>query len=804
MLGTESFTKMGIIFSKPVNYVKGKVNNAKQAVYKKVDDTKTGIKNAVLGTRDGIYQRVGDVADAVYSRVNAVRTGISSKIYGVKTSIVNKYTSTTTAVKNVFTGGATRYRNAKNAVSTRYRNTKNIITSKYTNTRDRVKNTYSRVREVKLTRWQKLKYGVLCLFLLTFFMILTSIIWDLYNGNFVSAQAKTDAVSAFVCMIGQFLWILIENMLDVGKVAGNYAVQGATIGGDYAWAGTKVGAEYAWNGAQIAGDHIYHGSVTAAQYTAEGATVTGIYVYESSQVAVDYAYQGSKVAAEYSAYAIKEGSIHFIHGTKIFFKNLAIYSYEGAIYFAKTSKVVVIGLLTGSYSGTQAIMDGSMFAFNKTYHGSITVANWTQIVAQTSWEWACITTAFVAHWSTVGATKVTSATIASTTFGWEWLCTMAIFIYDVSYASFNFVVTGTASAVNFVWRWAHFIVVDGSKALYVGLNTYGLKWLYVGLTKLADCSVICGNIVFKFLHDLGLYLGTFFYVFTSQIYAVLYIVFSFVFHIINGIMSIIKGFFRGVMYCITFLFGGVIWFLQEFITGYMFMLNKYNMYRELLFVGFVGLIVLYCTGLMRDLRRPNQLQYSDDDSDDEFDGIEPPDMDEGEESPKIKFTRPKSIELPPIYEDHGELPEYSSPDSDFDLQSDQEVPDILESSGDDRGPQSESETHTSEHLTLSEQSDFESDSEHHTEALLDNISAIKERKELNIKVTGSSRDEAVAAVASDSEKTDTTSEKEDRKVPDIDDNANTDDVSHTTSSDSSNSLQESCEAESSPPKESAS
>ena len=52
--------------------------------------------------------------------------------------------------------------------------------------------------------------------------------------------------------------------------------------------------------------------------------------------------------------------------------------------------------------------------------------------------------------------------------------------------------------------------------------------------------------------------------------------------------------------------------LQELFSGYMFALHKYNMYREMLFVGFIVLLVLYCTGLMRDLRKGDSESDSDD------------------------------------------------------------------------------------------------------------------------------------------------------------------------------------------------
>ena len=52
--------------------------------------------------------------------------------------------------------------------------------------------------------------------------------------------------------------------------------------------------------------------------------------------------------------------------------------------------------------------------------------------------------------------------------------------------------------------------------------------------------------------------------------------------------------------------------LQELFSGYMFALHKYNMYREMLFVGFLVLLVLYCTGLMRDLRKGDSESDSDD------------------------------------------------------------------------------------------------------------------------------------------------------------------------------------------------
>ncbi len=67
----------------------------------------------------------------------------------------------------------------------------------------------------------------------------------------------------------------------------------------------------------------------------------------------------------------------------------------------------------------------------------------------------------------------------------------------------------------------------------------------------------------------------------------------------------------------------------------MFALHKYNMYRELLFVGFIALLVLYCTGLMRDLRRGGADGDESDDSDLEEVGLPVEEADEDDDEQEI-------------------------------------------------------------------------------------------------------------------------------------------------------------------------
>ena len=696
---------MGAIFSRPVNYVKQKINqkvedtktairtridNTKNAIYTKVDNTKTAITTRIDNTKNAITTRVSNTTNAICTRVTNTRDGIVSRANKVKQATVDFKDGVVTRVTNVCTAVKTRYIATKEATITAYTtvktkciNTKNAIHSKYTSTKNKIADTYHRVRNAKLTRAQKIKYGLLLTFILIWLLIGFIILLDLYLGDYEAANWKVEAVKAFWCYLGTLLLQILTNCLHYTKAGGEYAWEGTKVGSEYAWAGMKIcgaqiweasliGGEYVLYGAQVCGEYILYGTKLGAENIYHGLKVGAQHTTNAALVGMNYTAEGAKVAFEYGSYGVKEGAIYMYEGTKYALINLAIGSYHAGIQLIHVTRMCVWGLLTGSYSGSAMLMDGTTFIANKTYHGSIAATNYTCIAATKLWEWGGITVAFISHWSVVGTGnlwKIVSESaiytyetvVSGSIFLWESLCSTCAFVYKWTLISVDKVVTTTVAVATFIYTWGYYIIVNGSKGLYYGLNQFGLKWLLALSQAVAKWSGVLGTIFLKFFTDLGMYLWNFIYVTSMHIYNVLYIIFSFLYNILSGIMGLVRVNVDGVVYVVKLIFRGIIWVLEETLVGYYYMLNKYNNYREYLFLGFLALITFYCTGLIRDRR-----QSLDSDSED--------DDDEAEELiGKGREIKRKGSDLPPIYE-HPELPDYNdSSEDEFHFDSDNEM-----------------------------------------------------------------------------------------------------------------------------------
>ena len=692
---------MGAIFSRPVTWVKEKirqkVDNTKAAINTKIDNTKNAIKQRIDNTKNAITTKVDNTKNAIKTKVNNTTNAICTKVTNTRDGIVDRVNRVRTSVNNAknavvsrvndFREGVHRrycstkaaFVNACNTVKTKYVNTKNAIQTKYTNTKNRVIDTYRRVRNAKLTRAQKIKYGILLLFIFIWLSIGFVILLDLYLGDYEAAEWKVEAVKAFIRNVGVLLWEVSINCIHYAYIGGQYVCRGLKIAGihlwewtkvfgAHAWEATQVGGEYFLYGTTVLGEYIVHASKVASKYAYNTGKVGAEYVAQGAQVGAEYVVEGSQVAWEYGCYGAKEGAIHLWQGIKYVAINVAIGTYHGAIQVFDVTRMCVWGLLTGSYSGTAMIMDASKFIANKTYHGSIATAQFTYVTATTAWEWACITGALIMHWSTIGAdsfmkgsTKAAIYTYESIYSGtiivWESTGSSCVFIYKWSAIIIDKIVMTTVNVSTFVWVWGHWIVTSGSKGLYYGLNQFGLKWLYAFSAGTAKWGGILGAILVKFFTDLGMYLWNFLYVTGMHVYNVLYIVLAFLSGILSALMGLVKVNVDGVVYCVKLIFRGIIWVLEETVLAYMYMLHKYNMYREILFLAFLGLITCYCSGLIRDRRQSLESSSEDEDGEEA----------EAEQLRTKVRVDTKQRNLPPIYE-HPEMPDYHSSEDEFDFE----------------------------------------------------------------------------------------------------------------------------------------
>jgi hypothetical protein len=137
----------------------------------------------------------------------------------------------------------------------------------------------------------------------------------------------------------------------------------------------------------------------------------------------------------------------------------------------------------------------------------------------------------------------------------------------------------------------------------------------------------------------------------------------FAYHIVAAVGSVIKAVVNVLVFCTTRVFGVVIWFLRETLFAYLYMLHQYNMYRELLFLAFVGLLSVYCTGLMRDRRRLDEADEVDG-SDDEVEqsDSEQTELPAGGDSAEAKSQRIVSLKELSLATEYHEMPSHEEVD----------------------------------------------------------------------------------------------------------------------------------------------
>lgn len=672
---------MGFIFSKPVNYVKTKVTNTTQAVATKISDTKTAIVTKVSDTKTAVVNKVDNTKSGVVKGVTSVRDAIKAKIDAVVATV----------------------KRGCQAVHNKYTNIKNGVTSRCTRTKNRVNGTYRRIRDAKLTRWQKFKYALLTFVMLITAIVVTSISVDLYQGNQESAQAKIDTVCALFSFLWSYLQYFGENLYKAGRIGGKFALKAAATGGSHLWDGTKVVGAYTWEGTKVGAEYAWAGASSAGVVLAKGAVVVGENALYYSKIGAENFVEGSKVAADYGWYGISVGSVKFYEGSKVFFQNAAIWAQEGSVWLWEASKTMAVGLATGSVSFSQVVMDVSAFMADKAYWTSLFIAEYTKWFAFSTWKVICAVSSFTGNWTVVIAQGIYDGTIWLSMFTYDFCTSFSIWLYRFSISLADVIARKSISTMRFLWSWTYYVSTEGTKGLYVGFNKIGVRSFIALTKKLGAWSLILGEIMWKFINDLVVYTGNFLYVLGVHIYNILYIVIAFVLQIVTGVMVIIKMIIGGLVAVVTFIFGGIIWLLEEFSGAYMFALHKYNMYREFLFIGFLGLMALYCMGVMRDRRISSEEEVDGLESSDEDERIGLPDeIDADEELTGIKKTPPvaqvvrtpsgRLKNLPPIYEERRKLPAYSKnamasseSSDDLGLGSDQDVPDVLNSSLDSDG-----------------------------------------------------------------------------------------------------------------------
>jgi len=562
-----------------------------------------------------------------------------------------------------------------------------------------------------------MKYGALAVVILFILSVILLTVLDLYLEDYASAKHRLAVIWWCMCTTVYFLW-------DMSVIGATYAWYWTQIAAENAWKGSKVAAHYGLVGAEITGKHIYAGSVVMAQYatiglkvaagyavvgaeivarytwigckhsviiayhvllmlvdsaiycsqicleyTYAGLLIGGHYVAEGGKLGAHYAAEGCVYTYEHGTVAVKHGSICFYHYAVYFVTNFRKASTEAAVWLSTALQAVVEATCSAAFSGGRLIISCTVDLLSKSYEHLWLTSEWLYAASVSVANWTTITVTNVVIFAKEFAVTAVRFAISACVTAYNGTITTLVALYNGSITFSEW----TVSTAKVTWLWLTTAVTGLSNFLYIAVTDYGFRWTALIGSWLFDVACFLGRVLCKFFSDLGAYVANFVYVTSSRILSIVYIIVSFLYSIAMAIASVIRVVLDVAVFCITRMFGAIIWFLREILFAYMYMLHQYNIYRELLFMIFVGLLTVYCTGLMRDRRRlretDDDLESSDDDEEQPDDTIVPEDSYE-ESAPELQLK--KDLALP------GQQPMMPSHDEVDDDLSDIELPEQIE------------------------------------------------------------------------------------------------------------------------------
>ena len=508
-----------------------------------------------------------------------------------------------------------------------------------------------------------MKYGSLAAVVLFVLAVILLTLLDLYLEDYASAKHRLAVIWWCMCTAARFLW-------DMSVIGTTYAWHGTQFAADKTWQGSKIAVHYGLVGAEIAGKQIYAGTIVAAQYTVIGSKITAEYAFEGAKIVArctwigckhsaivayrvllvlidcallctqvcweyafaatlvggHYAAEGGKLGAQYAAKgcvyayehgttAIQHGSVCFYHYAIYFVTNFRKASAEAAVWSWTTLQAVVVATCSGAYSGGRLLLCCTADLLHKSYELLWLASQRLYAAYVSAASWTTITVTNVITFAKEFAIAAFRFAISACITAYNATISTAVALYSggVSFSEWS------VSTAKVTWIWFTTTAVSLSNFLYIAVTDYGFRWAVIVSSWLFDVACFLSHVLFKFFGDLGAYVANFVYVTSSRILSVLYIIISFMYSIAAAIASVIRVILDTVVFCTTRMFGVIIWFLRETLFAYMYMLHQYNIYRELLFMIFIGLLTVYCTGLMRDRRRLDEMDdaESSDGSDEE-------------------------------------------------------------------------------------------------------------------------------------------------------------------------------------------
>ena len=451
-----------------------------------------------------------------------------------------------------------------------------------------------------------------------------------------------------------------EYTVIASQTVGRFMNESAYVSAEFISIGSKVtweyflyASDYSWTFMKYAFRRGTEFAVFIAEVTLSSLRVILVYLGTTLKACAIHLLNASEVTLKYLLRATKAG----VALTAQWSMEAAVWSVEMLKYAATDGRVklwanlqvLAYDLFTGSYTISELLLDTSTFIVNKTIRGSVVFFHWSTNALYTASDWTvqstkvtadCLVVSTVAVYHTTYNATITSYNAIYVTVVWtyETVCSVSMTIYDfacsvlsttfhVVFVTSKFIYVQTDAIVRFtiywvtaiatfLWEWLSYIVLTITHILDVTLNRFGVRYLLIVCHYLTQWSLALGEIVFAFLCEVGTYLGRFCYSTGVHVYNVAYIICAFLWQLVTGVLGVVKMFVGLLVACVTGIFQVVLWFVDEFMLAYVYMLHQYNMYREMLFFGFIVLITLYCSGLVQDRTVIAENAHDDD----EFDG----------------------------------------------------------------------------------------------------------------------------------------------------------------------------------------
>lgn len=619
------------------NAIVSTASNAKTAVTNRVNntvqfaiDTKTACVTKCTNAKNACVNKYTNTRNTCVTAYNNTKDAVVQKYTNIRDNIYAKYT--TSKIKTVET-----YQYWRNRKYTRWEKVKYscllvlfffIFGLALLSGRDIYRGDTERAQE----RWDAVLLGIArCLqFLATVCLDILDQSWKWtcilleysYYGTKTGLQYTVYGFKVGLGYAVHYSYIALQYSWTGLKIVASYLMSSCQVGYEYFIFGASQTCAFIWMVTKLVASYISLGVCAVGQYAMLGCKATGEYVVIGSRAGAEYAVIGARLAGqctvdasiyayEHGTVAAKEGSIRAVKYLFYFLTNFRQASFEALVFLFETSLWLGSNLWVGAKEGSVLLWEGTKLTVNGTYHGSIATANGVVYVTTTTYEYTRAATEFTVDTVTYSSNatwhfgmNAYSRTAEGLDTGMrvitEWAVRGASLIYTSTSYMLSTGYESTVAVSSCVFHWTREGVATTGRVLHVALNQYALRWLYSAALLLAHWLTVISLILYDFLSELTLMFANFIVSIVTTVYNVLYVIVGFVYQIVSAVSTIIRAVTGALVFCVHTLFECVIWVLQETLFAYLYMLHKYNMYREIIFAGFVVILSVYCTGLMRD------------------------------------------------------------------------------------------------------------------------------------------------------------------------------------------------------------